>query len=61
MSAREGEANATDLSRLAWLLVAIDQRAEAKRVIRAGLTLEPADPHCRKLAARLKVKPSTGT
>jgi hypothetical protein len=56
MSRRKDEADATDLSRLAWLLVTIDQRREAKRIVQAGLELEPANPHCRKLAERLKVR-----
>ncbi len=56
MSKRKDEANATDLSRLAWLLVTIDQRKEAKQVVQAGLELEPTNPHCRKLAERLKVR-----
>jgi hypothetical protein len=55
MALRESEANATDLSRLAWLLMHLGRSGEAKEVVQAGLDLDPGNSHCRKLAVRLHV------
>lgn len=59
MLRREKEANATDLSRLAWLLIYVGRRADAKQVVRVALDREPSNQHCRKLAHTLKVRSSS--
>ena len=53
MEARRDEANATDLSRLAWLLLNVGRAGEARRIAGAGLELDPTNRHCRNLSDRL--------
>lgn len=55
MAKRQNEANATDLSRLAWLLINVRRRADAKGIVKEALGFEPTNTHCRKLAERLKI------
>jgi hypothetical protein len=55
MVEREAEADATDLSRLAWLLINVDRLKEAKRIVRTGLGRDSTNSHCRKLAQRLRI------
>lgn len=55
MNGRRDEADATDLSRLAWLLLHLGRSAEAKDVVEWALDIDGSDPHCRKLATRLGV------
>jgi hypothetical protein len=56
MEARRAEADATDLSRLAWLLMNIKRTRDAKEVVRDGMDLDPNNPHCQRLATRLHVE-----
>lgn len=60
MKARQQEASATDLSRLAWLLLNLGREAEAKVSVTAGLRIERDNLHCRKLAGRLKIQMPPG-
>jgi hypothetical protein len=53
MSKRKSEADATDLSRLAWLLINVGQIDDAKFIVYEGLDIEPSNLHCQKLAERL--------
>ncbi len=53
MEARSDEADATDHSRLAWLLLNIGEPGRAKAVVQRGLKLDPSNAHCRKLRDRL--------
>lgn len=53
--ARRDEADATDLSRLAWLLINLGRTREAKDVVQDGVELDPANSHCLNLASRLHV------
>jgi hypothetical protein len=55
MERRLEEADATDHSRLAWLLMNVHRQADAKRVVQLGLELDPTSSHCRNLARRLKL------
>ncbi len=55
MSARIHEANATDLSRLAWLYLHLWDDATAKGLTKKALSLEPENSHCLKLAVRLGI------
>jgi hypothetical protein len=50
---RIGEANATDCSRLAWILMQAGEAARAKAIVERGLSLEPQNDHCLKLKARI--------
>jgi tetratricopeptide (TPR) repeat protein len=52
---RLAEADATDLSRLAWLLLQLGRDADARDVVLRGLRLDPANSYCLKLAKRLDV------
>ena len=54
MESRIAEADATDHSRLAWLLMNIGDAKHARRVVDAGLKLDPTNFHCRKLRQRLE-------
>ncbi len=56
MIKRDGEATATDMSRLAWLLMNINRRADAKKIVLAGLERDPTNWHCQKLADKMKLK-----
>ena len=47
------EMDATDLSRLAWLQVHLDETAAAFNTVQRGLALDPDNTHCKRLAARL--------
>jgi hypothetical protein len=60
MTKRKDEADATDLSRLAWLLMNIGRQQEAGEIVHEGLALEPSNLHCQKLAERLKPGQRTG-
>ena len=44
------EANATDLSRLAWLCLRLDDEPSADKYIRQGLAEEPDNEYCLRLA-----------
>jgi hypothetical protein len=49
----ESDANATDLSRLAWLYLHLRDNAEASRVVRLGLERDPNNYHLHNLADKL--------
>ena len=52
-SMHEHELDATDLSRLAWLQVHLDDTAAALDTVHQGLALDPDNTHCQRLEARL--------
>lgn len=52
MESRIEEGNATDCSRLAWLLRQADEPERASKVVERGLKLDPNHEHCLKLKAR---------
>ncbi len=54
MEPRHDEADATDLSRLAWLCIHDHDEAAAKRWTTEGLRIEPNNQHCLKLKIRLE-------
>jgi hypothetical protein len=56
LEARMKEASATDLSRLAWLLLHSDEEAKATEVVREALKREPSNYHIGKLADRLGIE-----
>lgn len=53
MEARSDEADATDLSRLAWLCMHVRDVDAADRWALAGLTLEPENEHCLGIRRRV--------
>jgi hypothetical protein len=50
---RNKEADATDLSRLAWLCMQLNDQSAAMKWVKKGLELDSENPHCLKLLARL--------
>ena len=54
MEHRKQEADATDLSRLAWLYLHLHDAFRAEEVAEEGLTLDPDNEHCIRLLARLR-------
>ena len=55
LEARRSEATADDFSRMAWLALHTEQQLKAGEFTRAGLQLEPDNPHCVGLKERLGV------
>lgn len=55
MKLKIDEANATDCSRLCWLLIHCDYLEEAERYLQIGLEKDPLNEHCIKLKNGLKV------
>jgi hypothetical protein len=53
MERRISEGDATDHSRLAWLLMNRGDIQRAREAVAVGLTLEPENPHCQRLYERL--------
>ncbi len=53
MEARIGEGNATDCSRLAWLLLQAGEQERASAVVERGLELDPSNEYCQELKARV--------
>jgi len=49
-------ADATDMSRAAWVYLALHETSRAKELVRGGLNLEPYNEHCQKLASRLSLQ-----
>lgn len=47
------EANATDRSRVAWVMMQIGEHDQARKIVDVGLQMEPHNDHCLKLRARL--------
>lgn len=59
METRNEEADATDLSRLAWLCMYDHDLGAAERWASEGLRRDPKNQHCRSLLDRLKSSPLT--
>lgn len=55
LESRRTEATADDLSRMVWLALHTNQQSKAIEFTKAGLQLEPDNPHCLALKERLKV------
>lgn len=55
MIKRKDEADATDHSTLAWLLLNIKEEERARSVVRDGPELDPSNQHCLKLADKLNL------
>jgi len=55
LHARKDEADAMDLSRMAWLAIESGQESKARDYVQAGLNREPGNQHIAKLAQRLGV------
>jgi tetratricopeptide (TPR) repeat protein len=55
---RVGKADATDLSRLAWLCLSDKDSVAARRYAEMGLAAEPSNPHCIRLQAKLSADTS---
>jgi tetratricopeptide (TPR) repeat protein len=53
METKIENANATDCSRLAWVLMQTGESERARRIVELGLRLEPQNDHCQKLKARI--------
>jgi hypothetical protein len=52
MQERSAEGNATDLSRLGWLLMHLGSFADALKVAERGLAADEQNEHCRGLYDR---------
>jgi hypothetical protein len=55
MNARRSEADATGLSRLAWLYLRLHDENTAIEITLRGLELDPFNEHCQKLKTRLNL------
>ena len=53
MKGRITEGNATDYSRLAWLMINNNDDKNAKIYINKGLELDNENPHCQKLREKI--------
>jgi hypothetical protein len=51
-----GEANATDLSRAAWVCLALQDTEQAKKLVRIGLQRDSENEYCINLAERLQIQ-----
>lgn len=56
LEGRRGEATAADLSRMAWLALHTGQKTKAMEFTRAGLQVDPDNPHCIGLKELLGVE-----
>jgi hypothetical protein len=56
LARRQSEANASDLSRMAWLALNIGDEDSAFKYASVGSELDPNNPHCYKLLERIKNK-----
>jgi len=54
MELRKGEADATDLSRLAWLHLHLHDPVRAREVAEEGLDIDAENEHCNRLLNRLR-------
>lgn len=54
---RIDEGNATDFSRVAWLALNLHDNIRAKKFTQEGLTLDPSNEYCTKLAQKLGLQP----
>ncbi|WP_260287083.1 hypothetical protein [Peribacillus aracenensis] len=55
MKERIDEADATDCSRLCWLLLKLDYYEEASKYLELGLSKEPDNDHLNKLKTRIVI------
>jgi hypothetical protein len=55
MQSRVDEADADDLSRMAWLAINLGQESKAHEYVRAGLQMDSTNLHCLRLASRLGI------
>lgn len=53
MEPRLAEGDATDCSRLAWLLIRCDQEDRALEIVEYGLKLDPNNEYCQNLKIRI--------
>ena len=53
MEQRKAEADATDLSRLAWLYLHLHDSRRASEIVEEGLVIDPENEYCNRLARRL--------
>jgi hypothetical protein len=53
MTKRIHEGNATDYSRLAWLLLNNNEDEKALQFVEKGLSMDSTNPHCQKLYAKI--------
>jgi len=53
MVTRVSECDATDLSRLAWLYLSLQNITKADELVTLGLSKEPDNDHCKKLKSRM--------
>jgi hypothetical protein len=49
-------ATATDMSRAAWICMALHEEQRAEKFVRQGLALDPENEYCQNLAAKLKLQ-----
>ena len=49
-------ATATDMSRAAWICIALHDEQRAEKFVRLGLSLDPENEYCQNLAAKLKLQ-----
>jgi hypothetical protein len=54
MEQRKGEADATDLSRLAWLYLHLHDPSRAREITEEGLVIDAENEHCIRLLSRLR-------
>ena len=54
MESRVGEADADDLSRMAWLAIHVGKDGDARSFVRDGLDLDPHNRHCKNLDRKLE-------
>jgi hypothetical protein len=59
LESRLDDLDATDCSRLAWLLVNLKQVNRGREVAQRGAAIDPLNHHCRSLADRLSRAPRT--
>ncbi|MDT8070090.1 MAG: NB-ARC domain-containing protein [Terriglobia bacterium] len=57
---RIDEADATDISRAAWLSIAMHNEPRARELVRRGLEMEPENEYCTNLATKLGVELADG-
>lgn len=54
MESRIDECDATDLSRLAWLYISLQNVSKAEDLVKLGLSRDPENAHCQNLKLRLE-------
>ena len=56
LQTRSNEAQAGDLSRMAWLALHLDQEDLAKEFVTYGMSIDSENEHCLKLATKLQIE-----